>query len=166
MPRCEPFLLLLGAPLCYHCQPLFTCHCEPKAWQSREDQILNPKSEILNNIKWPKSKWLKRFWALSLDIGICLGFSALGLGFPCRVSLRAEGVAISEKQNPGSEIVNGAGWKATGQEMQGWSAKRGRVVAFWVVFCFFTFALWSWYFGLGILVLHEEAVGNQQSAAS
>jgi len=32
------------------------CHCEPKARQSQGNEILNPKSEILNNIKWPKSR--------------------------------------------------------------------------------------------------------------
>ncbi len=30
---------------------LFWCHCEPKAWQSLRNEILNTKSEILNNIK-------------------------------------------------------------------------------------------------------------------
>ena len=37
------------------------------------------KIEILNNVKWPR-----QFWVLNLDIGICLGFSALSLGFPLR----------------------------------------------------------------------------------
>ena len=37
------------------------------------------KIEILNNVKCPR-----QFWVLNLDIGICLGFSAMSLGFPCR----------------------------------------------------------------------------------
>ena len=58
----------------------FPCHCERSVATSK-NKILNPKSEILNNIKWPKSKWPKGFWVLNLDIRICLEFSALSLGF-------------------------------------------------------------------------------------
>jgi len=39
----RPFFIVIAG--------LFTCHCKSNIWQSREDQILNPKSEILNNVK-------------------------------------------------------------------------------------------------------------------
>ena len=45
-------------------------------------------------------------------------------------SHRERSVAIPGKRNPDSETLNGAGRKATGQETQGGSAKRGWVVAF------------------------------------
>jgi len=106
---------------------------------------------------------------LNLDIGICLGFSALGLGFPCRVSLRTEGVAIPEKQNPDSETLNGAGRKTTGQETQQSTCKTGKGSC--ILSCNFAFLLLL--FGLGILVLvfwyymkKQSVISSQQSAVS
>jgi hypothetical protein len=40
------------------------------------------------------------------------------------------GVAIPEKQNPGSETLNGAGRKTAEQKGNNQHAKRGRVLAF------------------------------------
>ena len=48
-------------------------------------------------------------------------------------------------------------------KVKGWM---GSILAFCIVLLLFTFAFWSWYFGLGILVLTRKAVSNQQSAAS
>jgi len=76
--------------------------------------------------------------------------------------LRAEGVAIPEKQNPDSETLNGAGWKTTGQETQQSTCKTRKGCC--ILICNFAFLLLL--FELGILVLVFWYYMKRQSAAS
>jgi len=39
----QPLPLLAMTKGVRHCQPFFTCHCEPKAWQSQKNEIRNTK---------------------------------------------------------------------------------------------------------------------------